>query len=33
VRDAMERAREADRAGDKAACDKALAEISPLLAP
>jgi len=33
VRDAMERANQADRAGDKAACDKALAEISPLLAP
>jgi hypothetical protein len=31
ARDAMERAREADSAGDKAACEKALAEIPPLL--
>ncbi len=31
VRDAMGRARNADSAGDKAACEQALAEIPPLL--
>jgi len=31
ARNAMERARQADRAGDKAACERALAEIPPLL--
>lgn len=31
VRDAMDRADKADSAGDKAACEKALAEIPPLL--
>jgi hypothetical protein len=31
ARNAMQRARQADRAGDKAACEKALAEIPPLL--
>lgn len=31
ARDAMERARQADRTGDKATCEKALAEIPPLL--
>jgi hypothetical protein len=31
ARNAMERARQADRAGDKAACENALAEIPPLL--
>jgi hypothetical protein len=31
VRNAMERARKADSAGDKAACDRALADVPPLL--
>lgn len=31
ARDAMERARQADSAGNKADCEKALAEIPPLL--
>jgi hypothetical protein len=31
VRDAMDRAHQADRTGDTAACEKALAEIPPLL--